>query len=234
VGSNGFILSFGLQAGISDRSIDLSKLIFGDQIDMTTGYIPGSTSLAEVSAPNNKFYFDSGAGLNLVIGQFDLGTSLQHINKPNESFTETPAKLPMRNTTHMSYRWELNQYNYSDDDAKSYLIPSVVFYQQSTSQSYSVGFQYKRGNINAGLWYRSGGVSGPSAVVLSLIFDIFTNKESVEKIRAGFSHDVPVSGLNYSNTSGTTEGSLNYQTTFPSSAGTYHKFEGETRCYDFY
>jgi len=234
VGSEGFVLSFGIQAGISDRAIDLNKLIFGDQIDMTTGYIPGSTSLADASQLNNKFYFDSGAGLNLAVGSFNIGTALQHINMPNESFTGTPAKLPMRNTSHMSYRWDLNPFDDKDDDSKSYIIPSVVFYKQSTSQSYSVGFQYKRGGINAGLWYRSGGISGPSALVVSLIFDVFINKEGGEKIRAGFSHDVPVSGLNYSNTSGTTEGSLNYQTTFPSRSGTYHKFEGETRCYDFY
>jgi type IX secretion system PorP/SprF family membrane protein len=235
IGSDDYVLSFGLQAGVSNRTIDWSKLIFGDQIDPQFGYIPGSTTAAELPQFNNKFYFDSGAGINLVTGEFDIGSALQHINQPNESFTGTPSKLPMRFTGHASYRWDLNPDDNNDEDQKSYIIPSVVLYKQSTSQSYSIGFQYKRSNINAGLWYRGGGTDGgPTAIVISLIFDLYVNKDGGEKFRMGVSHDVPTSSLNYSNTSGTTEVSVGYVTTLPSRTDTYHKFEGARRCYDFY
>jgi type IX secretion system PorP/SprF family membrane protein len=235
VGSQDFVLSFGLQAGVSNRSIDWSKLVFGDQIDSQFGFIPGSVSAATPPLFNNKFYFDSGAGINLVAGEFDIGTALQHLNTPNISFSGTPAKLPIRLTFHGSYRLDLNPEDNNDEDQKSFIIPSVVFYKQSVSQSYSIGFQYKRSNINAGLWYRGGGADGgPSAIVLSLIFDIDISKEGGEKMRFGVSHDVPVSSLNYSNTSGTTEGSVSYETTLPSRTDTYRKFEGSRRCYDFY
>jgi len=235
VGSQDFVLSFGLQAGITNNTIDWGNLVFGDQIDPHYGYIPGSTSAAELPAFYNKFYFDAGSGINLVAGEFDVGSALMHINEPNVSFTGTPSKLPMRLTFHASYRLDLNTNDNNDENDKSYLIPSIVYYRQSTSQSYSIGFQYKRPNISAGLWYRGGGADGgPSAVVLSLIFDIFINKDGGEKVRLGVSHDVPVSSLNYSNTSGTTEGSIGYETTIPSRTDTYQKFEGARRCYDFY
>ena len=234
VGSQDFVLSFGLQAGITNSTIDWSKLVFGDQIDPQFGYIPGSVSAASAPLFNSKFFFDAGAGINLVVSEFDLGFAVQHVNQPNESFTGVPAKLPMRLTTHVSYRWDLNPDDNNDEDDKSYIIPSVVVYKQTNAQSLSAGFQYKRHNINAGLWYRSGGQSGPSAVVISLIFDLFINKDGGEKLRLGVSHDVPVSSLNYSNTSGTSEGSLGYETTIPSRTDTYHKFEGARRCYDFY
>jgi len=234
VGSDDFVLSFGLQAGITNSTIDFSKLVFGDQISPQFGYIPGSVSAAEPPIFNNRFYFDAGTGINLVTGQFDAGAALQHVNQPNVSFTGSPAKLPIRLTTHLSYRWDLNPDDNNDEDQKSYVIPSVVIYKQSTAESYSMGFQYKRTNISAGLWYRSGGTDGPSAIVLSLIFDLYINKPGGEQLRMGVSHDVPVSGLNYSNTSGTTEGSVGYITTIPSRTDTYHKFEGATRCYDFY
>jgi type IX secretion system PorP/SprF family membrane protein len=234
IGSDDYVLSFGLQAGVTNRTLDWGKLVFGDQIDSQTGFIQGSVSSAEQPLFNNKFYFDSGAGINLVTGQFDVGAAMQHINEPNESFTGTIAKLPMRLTTHASYRWDLNPDDNNDEDAKSYVIPSVVFYKQSTASSYSVGFQYKRANMNVGLWYRSGGVSGPSAVVLSLIFDLYINRDGGEKLRLGVSHDLPVSALNYSNTSGTSEAAVSYQTTLPSRTDVERKFEGATRCYDFY
>lgn len=234
VGSEDFVLSFGLQAGVTNRSVDFSKLVFGDQVDPRLGYVPGLETGADKPAFNNKFYFDSGVGINLTLKNFNIGGAAQHINRPNESFTGTPSKLPMRGTLHASFRYNLTRDDNLDDEDKSYIIPSVVFYKQAQAQSISAGMQYKRKSINAGLWYRSGGSGGPSAIVLSLIFDLFINKEGGEKVRFGVSHDVPAGGLNYSNTSGTTEGSIGYETTLPSRSGGEHKFFGGSRCYDFY
>ncbi|OOQ61663.1 PorP/SprF family type IX secretion system membrane protein [Mucilaginibacter pedocola] len=236
VGSESFVLSFGLQAGITNRSVDYSKLVFSDQIDPRLGYIPGSVSGADAALFNNKFYFDSGAGINLTTGDFNIGGAAQHINRPNESFTGVPAKLPMRGTLHASYRYNLTKDDNIDEDQKSYIIPSVVLYKQSQAQSVALGLQYKRRSINAGLWYRSGGLgSGPASVVVSFIFDVFINHEGAEKMRLGVSHDVPAGrGLNYSNTSGTTEGSVSYETTLPYGMNQYRKFNGNRRCYDFY
>jgi type IX secretion system PorP/SprF family membrane protein len=234
VGSEDFVLSFGIQAGVTNRSVDFSKLAFGDQIDPSLGYIPGSVTGADKPEFNNKFYFDSGAGINLTLKNFNIGGAAQHINRPNESFTGTPAKLPIRGTLHATFRYNLTQDDNLDEDDKSYIIPSVVFYKQAQAQSLSAGMQYKRRSINVGAWYRSGGSGGPSAFVVSLIFDLFINKEGGEKVRFGVSHDVPAGGLNYSNTSGTTEGSIGYETTLPSRSGGEHKFFGASRCYDFY
>ena len=233
VGSEDFVLSFGLQAGIGNRTIDQSKLVFGDQIDPRYGYIPGSTSAADLGQVSNRFYFDTGAGINLVVGQFMAGGALQHINRPDQSFTGTSARLPMRGTAHLSYRLDLNKYDNYDEEEKSFVIPSVVFYKQASSSSLSAGLQYKRRSVNAGLWYRSGGTAGPSSFVVSFIFDLFINRDGGEKIRFGLSHDAPSSKLNYSNTSGTTEGSLSYETTLPSRTNST-KFIGARRCYDFY
>jgi type IX secretion system PorP/SprF family membrane protein len=234
VGSDNYVLSFGLQAGVANRSIDFGKLVFDDQIDSELGIIPGSTSSADALPFNNKYYFDSGAGVNLVVGNFMAGGALQHLNQPNESFTGVPTKLPIRSTAYLTYRYDLNADDNMDDDEKSYLIPSVVMYKQSTAQSVSAGLEYKRRSISAGLWYRSGGADGPSAVVVTLIFDLFVNHDTGEKFRLGVSHDAPVSGLNYGNTSGSTEGSLNYITVNPNRADDVPKFEGAKRCYDFY
>jgi type IX secretion system PorP/SprF family membrane protein len=236
IGSEDFVLSFGLQAGFTQRKIDYSKLIFDDQLDPTLGIISGSVSAATDLPFNNKFYFDTGIGTNLVIGEFNIGAALQHINQPNESFTGMPAKLPMRINANVSYRLNLDPFENMDDDDKSYVIPSVVYYRQDQFQSYSIGMQYKRRGINVGLSYRSGAQTGPSAVVLSLIFDLFINKEGGEKLRFGFSHDAAAQGLTYGNTAGSTEGSIGYETTLPSSSGdgSPGRFEGARRCYEFY
>ncbi|RKR83003.1 type IX secretion system PorP/SprF family membrane protein [Mucilaginibacter gracilis] len=235
VGSDNFILSFGLQAGFTNRTVDWSKLVFSDQIDSRLGYIPGTPTSAETPLFNNKYYFDSGLGVNLVTGNLMVGTSLQHINQPNESFTGAPVKVPVRYNAHVSYRLDLNPSDNMEESEKSFVIPSVVFYKQTVFQSVSVGAQYKHKNINFGLWYRnSGGIDGPNSVVLSLIFDLNINRDTGEKVRLGVDHDMSFSGINYSNTSGTTEGSLSYETTLPSRSGNSDKFDNSRQCYHFY
>lgn len=231
VGNDDYVLSFGLQAGVTNRSINFNSLVFSDQIDPRLGFDPSLLTGAEPPAFNSKFYFDSGAGINLVAGNLMVGGGVQHINRPNESFTGDRATVPMRGTAHISYLFDLNKYDNLDDNEKSYIIPSVLYLKQANQQMYSAGFQYRHRNINAGLSYRSG---GPGAVVISVMFDLFINKEGGEKLRFGLSHDAPMSKTTYTNTSGTTEGSIGYETTLPNRPDTFRKFQGARRSYDFY
>ena len=234
VGSDDYILSFGIQAGLGNRNIDYSKLVFDDQIDSQLGIIPGSSSAADALTFNNKYYFDTGAGINLVVGNFMVGGATQHLNSPNDSFTGVPVKLPFRTTAYMTFRLDLDPDENMTDDEKSYVIPSVVYYRQAASQSTAAGVEYKHRSVSAGVFYRSGGQSGPSAVVISLVFDLFVNRDSGEKFRLGASHDAQVSGLSYGGTSGSSEASIDYQTVNPNRQDAPPKFEGNTHCYDFY
>lgn len=232
VGGDDFVASFGIQAGFTNRRIDWSRLVFGDQIDMRLGYLPGSVSAAQPPDVDSKIFFDAAAGSNIVFRNFMAGLALHHINKPDESFSGTVAKLPMRITGNASFRIPLNSGAYYDQEDASYLIPSVVYYKQASSTSLSAGAQFKFRGLNAGLWYRSGSQNGPDAIVVSLIFDLLKGNRNGEKLRLGISHDATTSKINYTNTSGTTEGSIGYEKYFPNSSG-YNKFNG-LRCYDFY
>jgi type IX secretion system PorP/SprF family membrane protein len=232
VGDDDFVTSFGIQAGFTNRRIDLDKLVFSDQIDANTGFIPGSSTSAQILDISNRFYFDAGTGVNMVFKNFMAGASLYHINKPDESFTEVQAKLPTRIVGYASMKISLlAQYNYYEDDGM-YMIPSVVYYRQGASQAISMGAQFKYRTVNMGLWYRTSAQNNPDAMVVSFIFDIFKNNKNGEKLRLGISHDATASKINYTNTSGSTEASVGYEKYFPGSSG-YNKFNG-LRCYDFY
>lgn len=234
VGSDDYVISFGLQGGVTNRTIDWSKLIFDDQLDENIGIIPGQATSAETPAFNSKYYFDSGAGVTLTLNRLLIGGALQHINRPNESFTGSKAILPMRSVMHVSYRLPLDSYGNDDDEDGSYIIPSVVMYNQAKVSSYNAGIQYKKRSVNIGLWYRSSGSTGQEAFVLTMIFDLFINKEGGEKIRLGVSHDANFSKTNFTNSAGTTEGSIGYETTNPAKDQGSKKFPGARRCYDFY
>lgn len=221
-------LSFGLQAGLTNRSIDFEKLVFSDQIDPETGIIPGSTSSASSLPYNRRSFFDAGAGINLVKGDLMIGFAVQHLNKPDQSFTGTKATLAPRYNGHLSYKILTNTYI---DDAPA-IIPSVVYFQQGTVKSYSGGLQFKTRNVNLGVWYRGDG-DQHDAVVFSLILDLFPRRDTYDKLRIGMSHDATLSKISWGKTAGTTEGALNYEITFPRSYRPSNENSGK-RCYDFY
>jgi type IX secretion system PorP/SprF family membrane protein len=231
IDGDNFTLSFGLQAGITNQKLNWDKLVFGDQIDINSGYIPGSVSGAERPAIDSRFYLDANAGANLVYGKFMLGLATHHLNRPDESLSGFQAKLPLRISANLSYKVTLIPDQYDRDG--SYLIPSVVMYKQGNVNSFSVGTQYKYAGINAGIWYRNDGNSnGNDAIVFSVIFDIFNRKTNGEKFRLGISHDATTSKINYSNTGGTSEIGVGYEKYFPNSANGGRA--NGLRCYDFY
>lgn len=224
VGDEHFSVAFGLQGGVTNRTLDFSKLVFSDQLDPRLGFT-GSTSQAEQPFNDNKYYFDAGAGANFILGNFMLGASVLHLNKPDESFTGSKVPTPIRSAAYASYKIDLSGFG----TQSMLLVPSVVYYHQAESTSISAGMQFKYNGVNAGLWYRTGGDYKPDAVVLSFIFDIFTNRNKNQKVRLGFSHDATMNKLNYGNTSGTSEASVSFET----GESADQKY-GAGKCYEFY
>lgn len=225
-------LSFGIQAGVTNRKIDFDQLIFPDQIN-SGGIIGGGATSASYPAFDNKYFFDSGAGVNLVTGNLMAGFSAQHLNKPDETLTGATSKLPIRYGGHLSYMLKTRPYDHDDESA---FIPSVVFYNQAKISSFSVGVQYKHRNVNLGLWYRGDGKQ-QDALVVSLIFDIFKRQDSNTRMRFGISHDATTSNINYTNTAGTTEGAFVYEMDLPNrgySGGSNRSSSYANKCYKFY
>lgn len=222
------VLSFGLQAGLGNLKFDYNKAVFYDQLG-DNGPLTGAPTKANLPAQNNRFYFDSGAGVNLVFFNAMVGAALQHINRPNESFTGARSELDMRINGHASYRFPLDYY---DDVNGPALIPSVVYYHQYRINSVSAGLQFKTRRVNLGAWYRGEGKQ-KDAFVFSISLDIFNRADSYDKVRVGVSHDATASKLKYGETGGSTEGAVTWETTLPNSEGN-ERFNYGKRCYDFY
>src|ERR1700743_2306155 len=80
-------INFGLQAGIINRSFDLSKLQFGSQYNPVSGFDPGVTSFENFSSTNTTV-FDANAGIFYYNGNplstmnpF-FGVSVYHLSRP--------------------------------------------------------------------------------------------------------------------------------------------------------
>ena len=223
-------ISFGIQGGLTNRKIDYDKLVFFDQLDKN-GIILGGISATTPPEFNNKYFFDSSTGINLVVGNLMIGGAASHINKPNESFTGTKSILPLKIDGYISYKFILD---YFEDENSPSLTPSILYYDQANLKSISAGFQIKNRGVNLGLWYR-GDTKQKDAIVISIILDIFSNRDN-NNIRLGLSHDATTSKLGYGNTGGTTEGALILESNIFNNFNyrSSHHNNDSRRCYEFY
>jgi type IX secretion system PorP/SprF family membrane protein len=232
IGDEDFTANFGLQAGFTNRTIDWTKLVFGDQLDRRLGYIPGSISSAQLPEMSSRYFFDPAAGVNFIYRNAMVGASIYHINRPDESFSGAQARLPMRMAINASMKIPLSfSYDYLEQDG-AFIIPSVVYYKQGNVSSISTGAQFKYKGFNTSVWYRTNQNSDSDAFVVSLILDVFLKRRDTEKIRVGISHDATTSKLNYTNTAGTSEVSVGYEKYWPNSTRT--KTYNGLRCSSFY
>lgn len=98
-------LSFGLQIGMINKTIDTSKLQWGEQYDPYVGFNT-SISSSELSEFQNTTFIDVNAGLfwwhnplpanSKLVKSINSGLSVAHLNNPNESMLSTSvSRLPL-------------------------------------------------------------------------------------------------------------------------------------------
>jgi len=156
-------LSVGFQGGYTSKSIDLSKLYFGDQYD--NGLFSGTT--AELA--NNKVnYWTINAGINwahhpVQAFSYTIGLGANNLNQPREAFEKqanSQVGLGMRYTAQVGAIAAVSQ--------RLRLLPVVLYQTQATAaelvvgnefnyslSNYSQDFRSVATNIFAGVFYRA-------------------------------------------------------------------------------
>ncbi len=126
-------LALGIQAGIVQKSINTNKLTFGNQYSNANGG-GFDTGLPSGEAFSNANYLkpDMNAGFlyyyakdNSRLNPF-IGFSAFHLTQPNESFTNSTNKLPIRYYYHGGVKVNIN--------AKIQLLPKFIYMHQVNDQ----------------------------------------------------------------------------------------------------
>ena len=158
---NNQFVSFGLQAGAAQRSIDYSQLIFDSQWDGLS-FNPALPN-DEQFTTRNFFFFDLSAGSYWSIIQhngngFNAGVSLFHINEPNQSlFGNNDVRLARKLLVNGNAQFKITD--------KIKLFPGILIMQQETYNEINAGslvkfiessdeFNYLA--LSCGLYYRFG------------------------------------------------------------------------------
>jgi type IX secretion system PorP/SprF family membrane protein len=199
------IMRFGVQPGIGVHSISFNKLLFGDQIARGGG-VPTIEDQTK-----SKTYFDIGAGTLAYTKDFWLGTSLYHINRPNESLIPgNESFLPIRYTVHGGYSYVIHEDEKEEFKQKS-IAAAFNYRGQSDFDQLDVGAYYMQYVFNLGIWYRGlpflksykPGYSNNDALALIVGF-------KTERLNIGYSYDFTISKLAGA-TAGAHEVTLAYQ-----------------------
>jgi type IX secretion system PorP/SprF family membrane protein len=201
----------GFQPGITIKSINFNKLLFGDQI--ARGGSANPSSVATVEEPTiNKTFVSLGTGALIYTSNFWIGSSFYNLNKPNESLmANDQVVLPVRYSVHAGTKFLLNKEEKDPDLIKS--ISLVAHYRgQGEFDQFDIGFYYTQSFFNIGFWYR--GLPGIKDYKPG-----YTNHDAVatvigfqkDRLSIGYSYDITISILSTNLSRGAHEITLSYQ-----------------------
>ncbi|MGP8216509.1 MAG: type IX secretion system membrane protein PorP/SprF [Bacteroidia bacterium] len=173
-----FTISAGFQATYHEKSVDWSKLTFGDEIDATRGFVRPT---AEASTQTSIGVPDFSAGILGYSKNLFIGFSADHLTQPNENFVTGPSPLPMKYTFNAGAMIPVNNHSIQEDQVT--ISPNVIFQKQQDFQQLELGFYAIKGPIVGGLWYRN-----QDAIALLIGFQTKT-------VKMGYSYDVTISKL---------------------------------------
>jgi len=189
-------LAVGLQGGYAQKSIDLSKLYFGDEFSNGT-FTQGTSQEYHLGLGNSVNYYLVNAGVSFSHGSdkfsYTLGVAANNINQPNDAIEKTENSetgLDMRYTGELGINWVVGE--------RFSLRPAILYQDQATATEVIVGneFHYEVSNnpgyenfstaVFLGGWYRTGDATMITAGV------------EFKGFRIGVGYDYNISALNTS------------------------------------
>jgi type IX secretion system PorP/SprF family membrane protein len=187
-------LLFGAKATWVQKSLDWSKLTFGDMIDPRKGFI---YQTGDVPRAGNRGFFDVSTGFVVFNKNFNFGVAGHHLSQPNESMILGPNDpLPIRLTAHTSSNIKLG--GGSKYVNPTTIMPSIIYSYQNGFQQINVGTYVKYGAMTVGAWFRN-----KDAFILTVGIN-------TGLVRMGYSYDLTVSKLNNGVSGGSHEVSLGF------------------------
>lgn len=216
----------GAELGLSQRSFDILKAQWGDQIDGDFQYDPTIPTAENYANIDDKFLFgDVGLGV-LWFSVFEeaknfyIGGAYTHLSQPNLShYLDDVVPYYTKAVIHAGGELPLN--------TKMSVLPGAVAFFQGpsmeinfgTSMRFFMGSGYDDQSFQLGAWFR---VANHYEEALTSDALILSTRYDMDQFGIGFSYDINVSSLRQAaNSNGSFEFSMIYQLCGPQSRGVY-------------
>lgn len=195
----------GMQLYFSQRSIDFSKLLFGDQMHLS-GNASSSVEIPTIDRENNM---DFGVSTIVYSELYWGGFLIDHISKPNESLLGNLSVVPVKFMLFGGYKHGLNgKIGLYNEESLNF---AFNYKAQGKFDQLDLGAYWMKKPLVVGFWYRGipifkhykKGYQNNDAIAILIGYQL-------EKIKMGFSYDFTISRL-ITSTSGAFEVSLIYE-----------------------
>jgi type IX secretion system PorP/SprF family membrane protein len=177
-----FTLNLGAEATFFQKSLDWSKLTFGDMIDPRRGFVYQTNDVPRGGSVSGVDFSAGAVGYSEL---FYFGFAVHHLTEPNESLlrndSDPNARLPMKFTGHVGAMIPMGGNGYTKSNTN--ISPNLLFRKQGTFTQVNMGLYVKSGVMTFGAWYRN-----KDAFIVSVGID-------ADNFRIGYSYDVTVSKL---------------------------------------
>ncbi len=139
----------GLQLYYSQRSIDFSKLVFNDQMQLGVPTAPSST---EVPPDNKVGYMDFAFSIVTFSSNSWFGITIDHMNTPNQSLIDGTSKVPTKFIFFGGYKFMLDGKSGSFTEESINVVSN--YRAQGKFDQIDMGLYWTKMQIIVGLWYR--------------------------------------------------------------------------------
>ncbi|MFH2141166.1 MAG: PorP/SprF family type IX secretion system membrane protein [Bacteroidota bacterium] len=198
-------LTAGLRMGYAYRTLDFSKLLFGDQIARN------ASSSLQTTFPEKVNFLDISTGVLVFSSMEWIGISFNHINGPDESFLGKEVPLPIKGSVHGGKNFLLESGGSGPKEDKPIITTAFQYRFQKKYDQFDLGVYFKKPMYFAGIWYR--GLPGfkaykkgyPNHDSFSFLMGVVYKKS----LTMGYSFDFTISNLTMT-TGGSHEISLSY------------------------
>jgi type IX secretion system PorP/SprF family membrane protein len=198
--SYSWVTQLGFTMAVGQRRIDMSRLVFSDQLNRVRGNVNPSSFIPPEATNNIYPDFNIGAVVNYVNEEKDyhakFGAGVHRIFEPNIGFVESESELPAKFIAHGDITFIFSDkafyYKYRKEIK---LNPGILYETQQGANAYSVGLNGYKSNIYIGLWYRSENFEATNINSIIMLAGVYIpiNKES--RLKFMYSYDMTVNSF---------------------------------------
>ena len=170
-----FSINAGFQATYGQKSLDWTKLTFGDMIDERRGFVKYTE---EIEGAGKKSFVDFSAGAVAFSKYIFVGFAAHHLTQPDEALLGPQSKLPVKLTGHAGAVIPVG-----DKSNETSISPNILYQQQQNFRQLNLGLYVTKGALVGGFWYRN---NDALIILIGVQQGVF---------KAGYSYDVTVSKL---------------------------------------
>ena len=182
----------GVSLGYRNLSISLSRLVFEDQINQTTGFISPETIDPLAQRLGKQTYPDLGASFLIHSEKYFAGLALAHLNQPNISFDDgVIQKLPISLAIQGGVELDINpfQRGFLPENSFLFLYNSIRLIEESTLMTFSQEVQLS--NFSIGSSQKASLVNKFNLNSIGLSLGL-----AIENFDFGFQYNFPLRQLN--------------------------------------